>query len=222
MRGATILGLAVSLAALLAMTIGHLGDHQLDWRLNQISTYAARAPYDHFVTAAMLLSAAAATIVGFLASRHGVAGAGPWSHLIPILAGAVAAGLIMLALYEESAATLAALRRSEFWAVRQQSFHDAGLQVFFYGALLLVAVAGLLVLASAQAFGERVLGALIAASGPGAFLLMTTPWTEAVGMAGAYLGLQQRASLLCLWVAMVLFLAVAARRSSRPLPERSD
>ncbi len=215
MRVLTVLGWVLSFIALTAMVIGHLGEHGLNWRLDQISSYAARAPYDHLVTAAMLASAAAVACVGCLAAQEEIIDARPWSHLAPLMAGAAAAGLVMLAFYEESAAGLAALQNADLRAVRQQSFHDAGLQTFFYGSVLLVALLGALIVLCDRALGGKILGALILMSGPGALFLMTNPWTRMLGLAGAQTGLQQRAALFCLWLALVLFLSLATWRAAR-------
>ena len=215
MRIVTALGWALSIVALAAMVTGHLGDHGLDWRLNQISTYAARAPLDELVTAAMLASAAAVASVGCLATRQEIIDAKPWNHLAPLLAGAAAAGLVMLAFYEEAAANLAVLEQAGFRAVRQQSFHDAGLQIFFFGSLLLVALLGMMIVLCDRTPGGKILGALILITAPGALFLMTTPWTQTLGLAGAQAGLQQRAALFCLWLALVLFLSLATWRAAR-------
>ena len=215
MRVAITIGWAVSIAALAAMVIGHFGDHDLNWRSNQISTYAALAPLDSLVTSSMMLSAAALAVLGVLSSRHGLFGTGIAVHVVPLLAGAAAAGLVMLALYEESATTLTVLREAGFQAIRQQSFHDAGLQIFFYGALLLVMVMGGLIAMSGATWMEKLSGLLILCLAPGSFLLMSAAWPSAFGIEGPARGLQQRASLLCLWLAMAAVLAVASKRSFR-------
>ena len=213
MRIAVLTGWAITSAAMAAMVIGHLGSHDLNWRTDQISTYAATAPFDGLVTLSMLLSAGALVVAGLLASRYGLFGNGIWNHAIPLLAGAAAVGLIMLAHYEETARTLAALRQSGFGAIRQQSFHDAGLQIFFYSGVLLVTVMGVLTMALGVSLAERLVGILMFGLGPGSFLLMTTAWTRAIGIEAPATGLQQRASLLCLWLAMVCVLVIATGRS---------
>ena len=215
MVNTVILGWAASLAALAAMVLGHLGSHGLSWQANQISTYAARAPNDIFVTAAMWLAALGLLTIGVLVPRYRLFGPAYWVHLGPLLAGAAAAGLVMLACYEETAASLALLEQSGFQAIRQQSFHDAGLQVFFYSGLLLVAALGLFSLLDAKALAERLLGIVILGLAPASFLLMTTPWAQVIGLAGTTTGLQQRAALLCLWLAMVCVLALASDRRRR-------
>ena len=215
MRTAVMIGWAVTIAALAAMVIGHFGSHDLNWRSDQISTYAALGPFDALVTASMLLSAAALAILGLLVSRYGVFGDRLWSHAVPLLAGAAASGLIMLAHYEEAARTLTLLRQSGFWAIRQQTFHDAGLQIFFYCGILLVTVMGLLATAHGADMVERLAGTAMLAIGPGSFVLMSTGWPAVVGIEGPAIGLQQRASLLALWLALVCAFAIATRRTLR-------
>ena len=213
MRHLIVLGWLVAIAAMLAMVVGHLGSHDLDWRHNQISTYAAVAPYDALVTAAMVLSAAGLSILAILATMHQAFGRTAWAHVVPLIAGAAAAGLLMLAAYEETAPTLTILQQSDFWSIRRQSFHDAGLLIFFYGSVLLVMLLGSLAAVSGASVPERIAGALVAGSGPAAFLLMTTGWATVIGLDGPMVGLQQRASLFCLWLAMICLLAMASRQA---------
>jgi len=212
MLGTAILGWVLAVAALMAMVIGHFGDHDLSWQAQQISTYAATAPYDSFVTASMLLSAAAIVVVTVLVSKHGLIGSGYGVHMVPPLAGAAAAGLVMVASYEETAASLTMLKHAGFWSIRQQSFHDAGLQVFFYSGVVLVTALGAISILRGSVLVERLLGGLILSFGPGSFLLMRTSWAEAIGLAGPTIGLQQRAALICLWLAMVCVLVIATGR----------
>ena len=215
MRTAVWIGWATTIAALAAMVIGHFGSHDLNWRSDQISTYAALGPLDALVSASMLLSATALAILGILSSRYGLFGTGLGGHVIPLLAGAAACGLLVLAAYEEAARTLTILRQSEFQAIRQQSFHDAGLLIFFYGSLLLVMMLGAMIAVSGATWMEKLVGLLILGLGPGSFLLMTTGWTAALGIDGPARGIQQRASLFCLWLAMAAMLAIASKRSRR-------
>ena len=215
MRGTVILGWVFTVAALIAMVIGHFGDHGLSWQAQQISTYAATAPHDSFVTVSMLLSAAAIVVVGVLVSKHGLFGHTVWVHLVPPLAGAAAAGLVMVASYEETAASLTLLKQASFLAIRLQSFHDAGLQVFFYSSVMLVTALGALAILSGATLVERLIAVLILSLGPGSYLLMRTSWAQAIGLAGPTVGLQQRAALLCLWEAMVCVLVIATDRLLR-------
>ncbi len=215
MRGTAILGWIFTVGALFAMVTGHFGAHGLSWQAQQISTYAATAPFDAFVTASMLLSAAAILVVGVLITKYGLFGHAIWVHLVPPMAGAAAAGLVMVASYEETAPSLTLLKQASFLAIRLQSFHDAGLQVFFYSSVLLITTLGALAILSGATLVERLIGVLILSLGPGSFLLMRASWTQAIGMAGASIGLQQRAALLCLWLAVVCVLVIASGKQPK-------
>ena len=81
--------------------------------------------------------------------------------------------------------------------------------------VILGALLGVLIVLCDRALGGKILGALILLTGPGALFLMTTPWTRALGLAGTQVGLQQRAALFCLWLALVLFLALATCRAAQ-------
>jgi len=212
MKSIVIAGWAAAISALAAMFIGHLGAADLSWVANHISTYAARAPGDAWITAAMLLSACALMMISILISRYRILGNAFSVHLLPVLIGAVIAGLVLLAFFEETAVSVKILKRSTFWAIRRQSFHDAGLMVFFYGAVLLAILAGLHCILCRHARGDKVLGILIAGLGPAAYFLMSAPWPAWIGVNGPSTGLRQRASLLCIWIAMALLLSLARPR----------
>ncbi|MDH5178572.1 MAG: hypothetical protein OEZ39_15955 [Gammaproteobacteria bacterium] len=198
--------------SLMSMIIGHTGAGDLNWMANQISSYAAHAPLDYFVTAAMLFSAVVLVMLGMLVTRYRVFGENYFADIIPLLAGAAAAGLLLLATFEETARNLHSLRRAGFTAVRSQTFHDAGLLLFYYGSLLLVMLIGGLCLVGRQAVGSRVKGAVIFLLGPLSFILMTTKWPKLLGLAGPTVGLNQRAALFCLWLSIALCIYVASQR----------
>lgn len=213
MKILVIAGWTAAILALAAMFIGHLGAPGLSWVSNHISTYAARAPNDAWITAGMLLSAGALVVISVLISRFQLLGSGGAVHVLPVIIGAVVAGLVLLAMFEETAVNLKVLKRSSFWAVRRQSFHDAGLMVFFYGAIVLAVLAGISCAVWRHARADKVMGVLIAGLGPAAYLLMTSPWPAYIGVGGPSAGLRQRASLLCIWIAMALLLSLS--RSGR-------
>lgn len=203
--------LALALAPA-AMVVGHLGAPGLDWRAHHVSTYAARAPGDDWITAAMLLSAVAMMCIGVLVSGAGRPGGRIAAGLIAMALGASVSGLLLLAGFEETATGMAALRSAGFDAIRRQSFHDAGLFVFFHGTILALLGAGVALLAG-RGLRRRLFGAAVAASGPLAYAAMATTWPTLLGIAGAGVGLKQRLSFLFLWVGAVLLLAaIAARR----------
>lgn len=210
-RPAHIVAWLALLAAPPAMVAGHVGAPGLDWTRNFVSTFAARAPHDDWVTAAMLLSASGMGCIGLIAAGGGgVFGrvAGP---LVALLMGAAASGLLVLAAFEEAAPSLAALRNLGYAAARQQGFHDAGLLVFFYATVLALLVAGGAMAVRPPGGAARLSGVLVAASGPLSFAAMTTPWLGAVGLPADAAGLKQRAAFLVLWIGGVALLAVLSR-----------
>lgn len=194
-----------------ALIVGHLGVHALSWRENHVSTFAARAPNDGWITAAMLLAAFAMVCIAIGVARDERLGGTVQGSLIAMSMGAAISGLLLLAAYEERAAGLPALRKLGFGAIRQQSFHDAGLLIFFYGAVLALLAAGVAILVERK-WRALILGAAVAASGPLAYAAMTTAWPAMIGIAGASAGLKQRAAFLLLWVGTVLLLAAVTRR----------
>ncbi len=195
------------------MWVGHSGDHSLSWKINQISTYAATAPQGRWVTASMLFSCLSLLILGVLAAKFKQLGDNYLAHLVPIMVGATTSGLLMLAAYEETARNMSLLKKASFMAIRQQSFHDAGLMIFFYSAILLVLTLGILLMSQASQLRERIIGIGVSLFGIFTYPLMTTAWPASLGVHGAGPGLQQRASLFCLWIAVVLVLGIFAMRN---------
>ena len=198
--------------SLVLMVVGHLGTHPLNWVSMQISTYAAKAPYDYLITLSILCAAFALIMLSVLVSRYKIIGEDYLTHFFPVLLGAAAAGLIMLASYEETASTLALLKKSSFWNIRVQSFHDAGLQIFFYSSVLFIMLAGSSLIFTQPGLGTKVIALIIFSLGPASFLIMTTglPYTEDIG--GATHGLNQRAALFCLWLAVVLIMVASSQQ----------
>ena len=206
----------VSLAlAPVAMVVGHLGEPSLSWTTNHVSTFAARAANDDWITAAMLLAALAMSGIGTAVSSSSWPGGKIHSSLITMALGASVAGLLVLAAFEETAEGLAALSKLGFGAIRQQSFHDAGLHIFFHGAVLALFAAGAAMLAE-RGVRARILGAAVAASGPLAYAAMITPWPALIGIAGAGVGIKQRAAFLLLWIGAVLLFGALTRRHRGP------
>jgi hypothetical protein len=200
------------ISALIAMIIGHTGSHDLRWEINQISTYAATAPRDRWITAAMLLPCVSLVCISILVSGYGILGDSNAAHTMPLCAGAAMTGLLTLAAYEETAQTVKMLKNAGFEAIRRQSFHDAGLLIFFYSAVLVTVVLGVLIIAQADNWQEKILGGAVTLLGMAAFPLMTTAWPRLIGVLGADPGLKQRASLLSIWLAIALVLVVASNR----------
>ena len=201
------------------MVLGHFGTHELNLMSSQISTYAAKAPYDYLITTSMLLSSLTLLIISFLNSKFQMFGSSYLAHFIPALAGAASFGLVMLAYYEETARNLSVLKQSGFMAIRIQSFHDAGLLMFFYSSLSLAVLLGTLTIIYNHNKIHKILGGIIFFMAPISFMLMTTKWPKAIGFEGVTIGLNQRAALLCLWLAFTLILIMASNKSFKPTPK---
>lgn len=226
MKNVLPLAWLAALTSIFFMTMGHLGDDSLNWISHQISTYAARSAYDYFITASMLLSAILLISIGILVSRCGVVGHSALTLVIPPLTGAAAAGLLMLSYYEETASSLTTLKASGFWSVRMQSFHDAGLDMFFYSSLLLILILGVLVTFSREKIADKSMGIIITLLSPATYLLLTSAWPKALGINGLAIGLSQRVGLFCLWLAAVIFLVIASKmkhqyQAIQPKPENN-
>lgn len=213
MRIIRITGWVSVVTSLVLMLLGHLGTHELSWISSQISTYAAIAPYDYFITSSILLSALSLLIIGILASKYQIFGTNYFTHLVPGLSGAAASGLFMLAYYEESVRSLSMLKHSGFWAIRIQSFHDAGLLIFFYSSVLLVMMLGILVILYNSKIATKIIGGVIFSMGPASYFLMTTTWPKYIGFDGVTVGVNQRAALFCLWLAVAMVLALASNKT---------
>ncbi len=222
MKTVLVIGWLSTVASLFSMVIGHLGVHEMSWVSAQISTYAATAPYDYFITSSMLLSAFSLIIIGVLVSNYHIVGTGFLAHFVPPLSGAAASGLILVAYFEETATTLNMLKQSGFWAIRIQSFHDAGLLIFFYSTVLLVMLLGVLVLTSNLKVGTKVLGGIVLAMGPASYFLMTTTWPKFIGLDGVTIGANQRSALFCLWLAVALVLAIVSTKAIQQFAENYD
>ncbi len=212
---------AAIVAAMAAMVIGHSGTTNLNWMANEISTYAAQAPHQDWITAGMLLPCVALAAIGVLVSRHRMLGDTALADTAPLLAGAAIGGLMTLATFKEAAPTMAMLRTAGMDAVIQQSFHNAGLMGFFYSTVLLVLLCGgLAALQSGRPARRRLLGAGAMLLGLAALPLMTEPWPHLLGLDGPARGLMQRASLFSLWLAAALVLE-AGRPALAPALRRA-
>jgi hypothetical protein len=192
--------------ALLSMFLGHLGDHPLNWRADQISIYAARAPWDAWITLSMILVSLAMVLLGILIGRYHFLGKHGLSQLLPQLSGGIIAGLFLIANFEAVAGSFAELRGSSMGTIHHQGFHDAGLYLLFHGSIILVMMLGLAMMLVQQNSGKKLLGFLIFLMGPLAYMLMTGDWPQWLDLSGPTIGIKQRASLFSLWLAMVLLL----------------
>jgi len=213
MNKVVAIGWSLAILAVVTMFIGHQGANELNWVSTQISTYAKSAPHDYFITASMLISASLMLVIGFLVTNEKVIGESILTFIVSPITGSAAAGLFMLSYYEETARTISALKTSGFWSIRVQSFHDAGLDIFFYSSLIFIFLLGLLVIINVEKLSHKFLGVLILLLSPLSYLLMTTPWLHLFGLKGHLVGINQRAGLFSLWLAAVIFLGIASNIS---------
>jgi Protein of unknown function (DUF998) len=198
---------AAIVAALVSMVIGHAGAPHLNWEVNEISTYAAQAPYQDWITAGMLLPCVAFAAISMLLSRYRILGDSAFAHLAPLFAGAAIGGLMTLATFKEAApTTLQALKAAGVDAVVQQSFHNAGLMGFFYSTVLLVMLCGALAALNATTRPGRLAGVGAIVLGLASLPLMVEPWPHLLAIEGPVRGLTQRASLFSLWLGAVFIL----------------
>ncbi len=221
MKVLTTVGWSIMAASLLAMRSGHFGAGHLSWISDQISTYAAVAPQGYLITASIWLSALGLLVVGAVVTRHPILGGSHLASIAMALSGAASAGLMTLAHYKETARSLTALKHSGFWAIRIQSFHDAGLMIFFYSAILFVMLVGVLMTALHKRVFDRAFGTVVFALAPISYLLMTTRWPKYVGFSGVNTGVNERATLFCLWLAAAIVFALASR-STRAVGTQVD
>ena len=203
-------GWICAISALIAMAIGHSGEHDLHWTANQISSYAAGAPHGNWITASMLLSVMTLFILSLLFSRFKVFGEHVLISMVPLVAGSAIGGLLVLARYQETARTVTLLKSAGYATIRQQSFHDTGLLIFYFSSIALTMSLGLIAITTQRHWLRKAVGLVIFSAGPISLVLMRTAWPGLVGAVGNNTGLKQRAALLCLWFAFVLVLALAS------------
>ena len=203
------------LAAVPALVIGHSGGSNLNWAANQISSYAARGPNGVWITAAMLLIALSLLFLGISISSECVLGTHPLRQLVSMLFGIAASGLLILAYFQETAMNMAELQKMSFAAIRQQTFHDAGLVLFFYGSTIALAISGVILAFRSDSPARRALGAAIAAAGPAAHAILASSWPKHFGFVGTSAGLKQRVAFLSLWAGALLLLAVLTKKQHR-------
>jgi hypothetical protein len=222
MRSVLIIGWLAMLAAPLALILGHLGADSLNWLDNQVSTYAAVAPHADWVTAGIVLAALSIGCIGVGISLNTRLRINILSQIASMCCGAGAAGLLMLARSKETARSFDALKGMEFPAIRQQTFHDAGLLIFFSSAMLALLTSGLIAMLRSASWRGRMLAAAVLASGPCAYAALALSWQRCLGFAGPVTGLKQRAAFFCFWVGAVSIMALITRavseQSNAPQP----
>ncbi len=195
----------------IVMVMGHLGEHELRWKYNYISTFAASAPKDYLITAAILLSAVSLVCIGVLFSlcspvKHSIV-----SQISSMLFGISASGLVVLARYEERAIDVNRLKKMGYAAIRTQSFHDTGLLLFFYGAVLALLLSGFVVILQTSNWFYRINALIISIFGPLAYIALASAWPKYVTFIDNSAGVKQRAAFLILWLGSILLLFVRSR-----------
>jgi len=201
------------LALLLApvtMIVGHLGAHELNWVRDHISTYASHAPHAKWITASILLSAVALACVGISFARHYTFGRSPLGQIASMILGAAISGLLLLVCFKETMPGSMVAENFDLDVIRQQALHDAGLLLFFLGSVVSAIIAGLVVMLTKKSGIHKVIGALIAATGPLALAARSHSWPQYLGIIGKTGGMRQRAAFLCLWIGALLLLALLA------------
>ena len=156
----------------------------------------------------MLLAALFLLCLGIAISSRSI-----FNRIASMMFGAAVSGLLILVSFKETAANITQLKKIGFEAIRQQTFHDAGLLLFFYGSAAALAIAGLVAAFRAAGWLGRVSGIVVALSGPIAYGALISPWPQYLGFIGADAGMNQRAAFLALWVGgLVLLTAVTNKK----------
>ena len=221
-RTGVIIAWIVLFAAPLALLIGHLGADNLNWLENGVSTYAAHAPHGNWVSAGILLAGLSIACLGVGISLNTRLRISLLSQIASMCCGAAASGLLMLCRCQETANNIEALKRMEFAAVRQQTFHDAGLLIFVSGAVLALMISGLTAMVRSASWGDRLLAAVVFGSGPIACAAVISSSQGPVGFLGTAPGLKQRAAFLCLWVGALCLMTLLTKAAVQPVIRPSD
>jgi len=203
------------LTAPIALVVGHLGLHNLSWARNQISTYAALAPNGAWITAAMLLTALSLLCLGISISSRRAPGADLLNQIVSMMFGVAVSGLLILACFEETAMNMNQLKKSSFAAIRQQTFHDVGLLLFFYSSTIVLTISGAIVALHGSDWTRRVSGAIIAVTGPIAYVALTSSWPKFLGLGDVDAGMKQRGAFLSLWIGALLLLTLITNKEHR-------
>jgi hypothetical protein len=175
-----------------AMLVGHLGAHELDWQRAPLSRFAALAPYDFGITAGMLLAALGLTCASLLSEEL----CGPrWlGRLVGLLFAFATGGLLLLAIYEETVHS-----RADFQTPRlayYQGFHNAGLQLFYHPSILALLSLGGIGLKVQRGARRKALCLLVMLAALGAPIIFAS-------LPGEIHGLRQRLAFASLWVSMM-------------------
>ena len=206
LKGTVVSTWAFVLLMPISMMIGHFGSHDLEWTINPISTYAASAPNDTFITLSMYLGILGLLGIAVLVTRHNVLGNGFVSVLVPMLIGGTIAGLLLIANYEETIQFMDRVEDFDSESIQQQAFHNAGWTVFFYSLIGLLLTLGVAVFLVERKPLRKLLGIATFITVPLSFSLINTPWYRVIGLENIGLGLNQRLTILCLWLGIASFL----------------
>jgi hypothetical protein len=222
MRAGVIIAWIVLFAAPLVLFVGHLGADRLNWVENGISTYAATAPHGNWISAGILLAGLSIVCLGVGISVNTRLRINILSQIASMCCGAAAAGLLMLCRCQETANNIEALKRMEFAAIRQQTFHDAGLLMFVCGAVLALMISGLIAMVRSTGWGSRLLAAVVFVSGPIACATVISSSQGSAGFLGTAPGLKQRAAFFCLWVGACCLMTLLTKAAAQLVIRQSE
>ena len=183
---------------------GHVNDGALNWKVNQISTYAAQAPHDNWITAGMVFSVLAllsmGTVVQNLIPNRWIGTC--ISHMYGMSAG----GLLLLTIFEEKVSGFKNLGNNGV-ASYKQGFHDGGLILFFIGTAISIALTGCVLTYSER--GWRRWGSSVL------LLFPIGAWfSREMIIQSGQVGLYQRAAFLCFWCAYCLLMILQKNQLS--------
>jgi len=197
------------------MIAGHSGSHGLSWTRDYISTYAAHALHANWITASMLLCALVLVCIGVSIAGHHELGRYHLGQVISMIIGAAVSGLLLLVSFKETAPSGTVLQNLDFDAIRQQTFHEAGFLLFFYSSITGVLTVGIAVMLTGTNQVRRAIGGVIATTGLAAMAATSYSWPRYFGIIGESGGIRQRAAFLCLWIGLLLLLALITKGSEK-------
>lgn len=202
-----ILSWVIQLLIPILMLLGHLGQNSLDWKINQISTYAAKSTNDFFISTSLVLAAIALFIMGVLTNFIN-SGSKILKILMTFSFGISIAGLVLIIRFEETAQTIHILKSLSWWKVRIQTFHDAGLILFFFNILILHFLFALDFILIFKEKLLKIFSSIIAIIGFCSFFVMKSNIIYQIG-------LKQRLSFFLIWIGMTIILTMIIKALKR-------
>ena len=204
MKTYTRVNIALLILIPMCLIAGHFNDGALDWKVNQISSYAAKAPHDNWITAGMAISVllllSMATAVQNLIPNRWI-GTG-----ISQIYAMSASGLLLLTTNEETVSGTKNLMKNGKLSY-QQGFHDGGLLLFFAGTILAIILTGLTLTYSEKGWRRWASSVLL--------LFPIGAWfSREMILESGQVGLYQRAAFLCFWAACCLLTILQAKRDT--------